>query len=127
MKKASKEFDLSIEIGFLEGLRARMPEDTETLKLLGDAYTKVGRWEEGLQVDEELARLLPNDPVVQYNLACSLSLVQKVPESAAALLSAIESGYSEWEWLLHDADLENLRKSPEFGPILELIDKRSRK
>lgn len=123
----SKNNDLSVEIAFLEGLHRQMPEDLEVLKLLGDDYTKVGRWEEGLEIDRELARLQPEDPLVHYNLACSLSLVGRLKDSAEILARAILLGYQEWKWMQQDPDLENLRKSKEFHSIATLLEKNSKK
>lgn len=116
-----KQPDLAVEIEFLEALRARMPDDEDTLKILANDYTRVGRLKEGLDVDQRLARLLPNDDVVQYNLACSLSLVGRLKESADTLLRAIELGYDDWEALLKDPDLANLRQSEEFKGIQPLV------
>lgn len=108
---------MGVEISFLEGLKQRMPSDVELLKLLGDDYTRVGRCEEGLGVDEQLARLLPSDPLVHYNLACSLSLLSRVDEAALALKRSILLGYDDLIWMESDPDLENLRKSGQFEAI----------
>ena len=102
---------------FLEGLRKRMPQNEEVLKVLGDDYTRVGRWEKGLEIDLDLARLSPEDPLVHYNLACSLSLLGNLKESAETLSKAIRLGYHDWNWLQKDPDLENLRKSSLFETV----------
>jgi tetratricopeptide (TPR) repeat protein len=124
MKKPSADkYDLSVEIEFLQGLRAQMPHDLELLKILGDDYTKAGLYEEGLNVDLELARLLPDDAVVHYNLACSFSILQRLKEAANALIKAIKLGYTEWEWLENDTDLKNLRESEEFERVRPFMKK----
>ncbi len=120
-RRGPKEQDLAIEISFLEGLRQRLPEDPDILKVLGDDYTRSGRWEDGLRVDVELSRLLPKDPLVHYNFACSLALTGKVKDAAEALLRAVQLGYREWIWIRTDPDLENLRKSPEYERIHQVI------
>ncbi len=117
----SNDHELSVELSLLEGLRKRMPEDKEVLKILAEDYTRVGRWQEGLEVDLKLSLLIPDDPMVHYNLACSLSLVNRVKESAKALTRAIELGYREWDWLRKDPDLENLRKSRDFIQVTKLL------
>ncbi len=117
---------MTIEISFLEGLRQQLPKDPEILKVLGDDYTRTGRWEDGLQIDVELARLLPRDPLVHYNYACSLALTGKVKEAADALLRAIQLGYREWVWIRTDPDLENLRKSPDYERIHQVIQSQSK-
>ncbi len=119
-KKKGQDQDLSVEISFLEGLRHQMPEDTEVLKQLGDAYTKAGCWEEGLEMDLELSQYLPRDPGVHYNLACSFSLLGQLKKSSETLVRAISLGYCDWDWLMEDPDLDNLRKSPEFERVMSL-------
>ncbi|MSU61054.1 MAG: hypothetical protein EXS31_01455 [Pedosphaera sp.] len=109
--------DLDIEIGFLEGVVRRAPEYTEALQVLGDSYTRRGRYPDGLKVDEDLARLIPDDPLVQYNLACSYSLTGSLDLSALALDKALTLGYRDFEWMVGDPDLENLRRDPAYRKI----------
>jgi len=54
------------------------PQDIETLIRLGELYSRSGRLREGLSVDLRLVTLAPVDPIVRYNLACSLSLTGRV-------------------------------------------------
>jgi predicted Zn-dependent protease len=128
MKKAfSEKNDLAVEIAFLQSLRAEMPKDVELLKVLGDDLTKVGRFREGLEIDLELSKLEPHDPVIYYNLACSFSLLGQLKESADALIRAIQHGYCEWDWLRCDSDLKNLRDSEEFDSVRPFIDKKTKR
>ena len=53
--------DLDLEISFLEGIVRRSPAYVEALQILGDDYTRRGRFSEGLRVDERLSRLRPDD------------------------------------------------------------------
>lgn len=105
---------LDVEIGFIEGLVARDPQWVEALKLLGDDYTRRGKIEEGLKVDERLASLCPHDPWVFYNLACSLSLSESYDQAFAALDRAVQLGYRDFKWLTKDPDMANLRRHPFF-------------
>ena len=65
-KKASpathRELDAKIE--FMKGLVRRDPDYVDALQLLGDHYTQRGLLQEGLKVDERLARLEPTSPLV---------------------------------------------------------------
>jgi hypothetical protein len=126
MSKPAKDKDLPVEISFLEGLRSRMPLDADVLKLLGDDYTRAKRWQEGLDIDLELARLLQTDPYVFYNLACSHSLLGNMKGSVDALKKAIQLGYSDFNYVKKDADLDNLRKSPEFKEVWTLIETKAK-
>ena len=86
--------DLDIEIDFLEGVLKRDRRYVEALQLLGDDYTRRGRFEDGLRVDRRLARLCPDDPLVYYNLACSFSLTAEYRKAANALRKAINAPIS---------------------------------
>jgi len=118
-KKLSRagQRDLDTRIGFLEGLIRRDPDYVDALQLLGDHYTQRGRYLEGLKVDERLARLEPRNALVYYNLACSYSLTEQFDLAAAALESAINLGYRDFNWLARDPDLRKLRQQPVYRDI----------
>jgi tetratricopeptide (TPR) repeat protein len=118
-----KSRDLDIRIEFVEGIVRRDPQFFEALQLLGDHYTERGRFEDGLKVDEQLAKLDPKNPLVFYNLACSYSLTDKLPDAVTALDRAISCGYRDFKWLAKDPDLRKLRKHPLFRNIREKIRK----
>jgi hypothetical protein len=109
--------DLDIEIGFLEGVVDRDPKYVEALQVLGDNYTRRGKFAEGTEIDERLSRLLPHDPTVLYNLACSYSLTKRLEQAAYALIRALDRGYNDFKWLLKDPDLQNLRDHALFKTI----------
>jgi tetratricopeptide (TPR) repeat protein len=114
--------DIDIEIGFLEGVVRRDPGYVEALEILGDDYTKRGRHEEGLAIDQKLVALKPADPGILFNLACSLSLLKRLDEAADALRQAIQLGYRDFDWLMQDPDLRKLRADERFAPIQALIE-----
>src|SRR5881227_1986579 len=101
-KKLSREQErsLDIEIGFLEGVVRRDPGYVDALQILGDDYTRRGRFEEGLRVDEKLSRLKPDDSLIHYNLACSYSLTNQCDLAAEALELALNFGYRDFKWMM---------------------------
>jgi tetratricopeptide (TPR) repeat protein len=109
--------DLDIEIGFLEGLVDRDPAYIDALQLLGDDYTKRGKYGAGLRIDQKLAVLRPRDPLVFYNLACSLCLSKEYDKATEALERAIDLGYRDFRWLAEDPDLRDLRKQAAYRRI----------
>ena len=113
--------DLDVQIGFIEGLLRRDPSYVDALQILGDNYTRRGRYADGLQVDERLARLEPRNPLVLYNLACSYALTDQFDRGIATLAKAIRHGYRDFNWLRRDPDLRQLRKHPGFAKIQRLI------
>jgi tetratricopeptide (TPR) repeat protein len=118
-KKATRQElrDMDQEILFLEGLIRRDPTYVEALQILGDDYTRRGRFSEGLKIDECLSRLRPDDALVQYNLACSYSLTVQLDLAIEALEVAINLGYRDFKWMAQDPDLGNLREHAAYKKI----------
>lgn len=117
----AEQRELDVQIDFIEGVLRRDPGYVDALQLLGDNYTKRGRYTDGLQVDERLARLEPKNPLVFYNLACSYSLTDQFDLAAKALKKALKLGYSDLKWLVRDPDLRKLRKHPAYQDIAEAL------
>ena len=114
----------SFEIRFYEQLVSSEPNFIEALSCLGDAYTRGGLFNEGLQVDLRLIQLKPNDPIVYYNLACSYSLLDERDQAFEALKKAILLGYDDFSYLFKDKDLENLRRDVRFERLMSKIRSR---
>ncbi len=119
MATKKKHEDLDFEINFFERFLEKKPDYVQALVALGDAYTKRGWYEKGLEVDKRLADLRPDDPLVFYNLACSYSLINSIGDASWALKKALDLGYRDFRWIEKDPDLENLRKSPEYQLMIE--------
>ncbi len=112
---------LKFEVEFFEALVAQDENFVEALIPLGDAYTRLGEYEKGLQVDLKLSRLRPNDSMVHYNLACSFSLLGEIDFAYDAVKKAIELGYSDIEYMLNDTDLKNVIDDDGFPDFLDRI------
>ena len=120
MGSASRR-ELDIEIEFMEGLVRRDPDYVDALQILGEHYTERGRFSEGLNVDERLARLEPENSLVFYNLACSCSLTDQFDRAALALEQALNLGYRDFTWLAKDPDLKKFRQQPAYDEIKDRI------
>jgi len=110
-----------IELAFLERLFGRLPQDILLIKALADFYTRVGRYEDGLRLDQKLGQLCPGDALVWYNLGCSLALLKKPNEAFDALQKAIALGYDNIEWMRRDEDLRSIRNDVRFRSLLQQI------
>lgn len=123
MKDEVEEIDARelVELDFLEAVAARLPDDTDVLKALGDLYTRVGRYEKGLDIDGRLAKLCPKDPQVWYNLGCSLALLKKRDAALQSLKKAVTLGYNDYEWMSRDADLKSLREENVFKSLIRKL------
>jgi tetratricopeptide (TPR) repeat protein len=109
--------NLSFQIRFFEDILSDHPDFIDVLIPLGDAYTRRGLHQKGLAVDMKLASLLPDDPVVFYNLACSHALLGSRRQALAALSRALRLGYRDREWLERDKDLDGIRHLPAFKKL----------
>jgi tetratricopeptide (TPR) repeat protein len=108
-------------VWFLEGVLENYPNYVECLMYLGNAYTAMGKYEEGLQMDLRLKRLRPCDSVVHYNLACSYSLLGKISLSLTALSKSIELGYDDIQHIENDADLDRLREEKGYKILVNKL------
>jgi Flp pilus assembly protein TadD len=109
---------------FLEVARRRRPQDTDVLGELGAVYTRLGRYEEGLEVDRLLVALAPDNPTAHYNFACSLSLCGARAAALDSLERAVELGYDDGRFLAADEDLADLRDEPRFRRLVERLGAR---
>jgi tetratricopeptide (TPR) repeat protein len=106
------------EISLFEGILERDPNSLPALLSLGELYTKIGRIGDGLAVDRKLAVIFPFEPVVHYNLACSLALSGLREDAVEALRKAVNLGYDDFEAMQNDPDLESVRDHPKFIELL---------
>ena len=113
--------DLDIEISFYEGITQDGLVYPEALELLGDAYDERGRFTDSLRIDQQLRELNPTDPLVRYNLACSLTRTGMFEQAATELEQALDLGYQDVQQLNADPDLEDLRLHPAYRRVREKL------
>jgi len=109
---------LAFEIQFYEALLADDPDFADALVPLAEAYTRAGLYDKGLDADERLARLRPDDPTVHYNLACSYALTGRKDEALHTLERAIKLGYRDVDFLMKDEDLVSLHDDERFAELI---------
>ena len=125
-KKQQQRARADFEIRFYERVLKNSPDFIECLMALGDLYTKLGLYEQGLHVDLKLSKLRPNDPIILYNLACSYSVVGQMNAAIKTIQKAIESGYDDFEHLERDQDLGNLLSDHHFREYLKIVKKKKK-
>ena len=92
--------------------------NTDVLRRQAELLSRAGDHEMALHLDRRLADRCPDDPVVFYNLACSLSMTGLVGEAIEALSRALTQGYNDFAHIEADADLDPLRDLPSFQELL---------
>ena len=121
----SRKEDPSFDIAFYESVLRREPGYEDVIELLGGLYTKTGRIADGLKMDRKLVRLQPENATARYNLACSLALCKRKADALRALLEAINLGYTDYDWMSQDPDLESLKNVREFKALLDQLKPQS--
>jgi tetratricopeptide (TPR) repeat protein len=114
----SRKEDTAFDIAFYESVLKREPGYEDVIELLGGLYTKTGRIADGLKMDRKLVKLQPDNATARYNLACSLALSKRKADALRALLEAVKLGYTDYDWMSQDPDLENLKNAREFKALL---------
>ena len=121
---ARKE-DPAFEITFYESVLKRDPRYAEVIEILGGLYTKTGRIADGLKMDRRLVKLEPANATAHYNLACSLALCHRKTDALRTLERAIALGYTDYDWMAKDPDLETLKKNQAFQALIAKLKPQS--
>jgi len=82
-----------------------------SLKAKGEADQALADYHKALASD-------PRKKLAHYNLACIYSVRRQIKEACASLQKATENGYSNWEKIKSDPELNNIRDAPCFEKIL---------
>ncbi len=121
----AKTDDPEFEIRFFESVLKRDTQYTEVVELLGCLYTKHGRIADGLKMDRRLVKLLPDNATAHYNLACSLALLKRKSAAIKSLRQAVSLGYTDFDWMQQDPDLDGLKALPAFNALLTQLKPQS--
>ena len=117
----TKTHDPEFEIRFFESVLRRDPQYATVVELLGGLYTRQGRVADGLRMDRKLVKLQPENATAHYNLACSLALSKRKSDALRELRQAVKLGYTDFDWMQQDPDLEALKHHPEFQSLLRTL------
>ncbi len=120
-EEVAEELQQNFEVGLFRKALVHDPYNVDILIYLGDAFSKRGMLQDGLEIDQRLVRVCPEEPTFYYNLACSHSLLNQLDPALEALEKAIHLGYQNFEHLKEDSDLDNLRKDYRFIQLLKNV------
>ncbi|SEM71953.1 TPR repeat-containing protein [Syntrophus gentianae] len=110
IENALKEFSLAIE---------KAPDYADAYSNRGVAYMQQRKFNKALEDLKKAKELKADSPSIRYNLACLYSLKGDVDFGLDELDASLTNGFSDYESLRKDPDLNNLRKHPEFKKVLE--------
>ncbi len=95
------------------------PEFPEALNNLALAYIGANQHDKALATFKKLIALQPDDASTCYNIAILYAMQNKVDEAIAWLKKAIDNGYDNWELIINDTDLENIRNSAAYKALVK--------
>jgi len=111
------------QVRVLEQQVDTVPEDARARMLLASRYAWLGRKIDACHHLENAVAMRPNDPNTLYNAACTYGNLQMKQEALTMLVRAVETGFTDREWISRDPDLACLHGDPEFE---RLIDEKKR-
>lgn len=110
-----------LEIDLCEHILGIDSGHLEAMVLLGDAFTRKGEFQKGLEFDLKLSQMRPENKLIRYNLACSYALTGQKDKALSCLNKAIELGYTDIEHLRQDHDLDTIKSDPRFQVIIKKL------
>jgi tetratricopeptide (TPR) repeat protein len=110
------------EIDFLARVLERDPFFVDAIRVQGNNLAAKGEYARVLQLDRRLVRLIPDDAIAWYNLACTYAVLGVVDPAFSALQRALELGYRFMNRLRQDPDLKSLRRDPRFLRLLRRFE-----
>jgi len=96
------------------------PGHTQAAGKLAQIYKAKGRYDMAISIYRQLLQNRPDcDISISYNLACLNALKNNPAEAITWLKRSIENGFSHYEFLKTDNELENIRQLPEFKDLVQ--------
>jgi tetratricopeptide (TPR) repeat protein len=117
-RRLREQSQIDFEIDFLSRVLERDPFYVDALRVQANNLAAKGQFARALQIDRRLVRLVPDNAIEWYNLACSYTVLGMVEPGFCALQRSLELGYSFVARLRRDPDLKVLRRDPRFTRLL---------
>jgi tetratricopeptide (TPR) repeat protein len=121
-RRLREQSQIEFEIDFLGRVLERDPFYVDALRTHANNLAATGQYSRALQIDRRLVRLIPDDAVAWYNLACSYTVLGMIDPAFSALQRSLELGYRYLNRLHRDPDLKALRRDPRFARLLRRFD-----
>jgi tetratricopeptide (TPR) repeat protein len=117
-RRLREQTQRDFEIEFLGRVLERDPYFVEAIRVQANNLAAKGEYTRALQLDRRLVRLIPENSIAWYNLACSYAVLGIIDPAFSALQRSLELGYQYLDRLRKDPDLKILRRDPRFVRLL---------
>ncbi len=100
--------------------RLRMhPDDSRALYMGANGLVGLGDYDRGLEWAAQALTIDGDEPMVLYNVACIQSLAHRYEDALGSLERAVRSGLKHKNWVLHDSNLDPLRRFPRYKKLIQ--------
>jgi len=117
-RRLREQTQRDFEIEFLGRVLERDPYFVEAIRVQANNLAAKGEYTRALQLDRRLVRLIPENSIAWYNLACSYAVLGMIDPAFSTLQRSLELGYRYLDRLRKDPDLKILRRDPRFVRLL---------
>ena len=93
------------------------PDDARAYTMGAVALCRLGERAASLQWAEKAVAIDPNDPGIQYNVACLFALEGETARAVDCLEAAVRAGFAHRAWVEKDPDLDSIRDDPRFKAL----------
>jgi adenylate cyclase len=101
---------------------ARHPEDSRPAQLGAGALLELGEKERAREWTARAMAIDPDDPVAQYNAACSYSRLGDTDLALDLLERCLPNlGHEKVNWSKYDSELDPVRSNPRYQKIMEAL------
>jgi tetratricopeptide (TPR) repeat protein len=97
------------------------PDNTHVWLSLGWCHKRTGRVDLAVKALERALEVEPTEPLLQYNLACYLSLVGNKERALAHLSQALKLAPRYREMVHDEPDFDPIRSDPDFEALTRVI------
>jgi adenylate cyclase len=111
--KASRELGIRNAEGY--------PDNARAVYMAANGMVALGQRERGGEWAERARSLMPDEPMVLFNVACIYSLLGRAEDAIDCLERAVRGGLTQRGWFEHDSNLNPLRSHPRFQGLLQRL------
>ncbi len=95
------------------------PDDARAHMIHAISLAQAGKVAEAKESAAKSIQLSPGDTVGLYNAACFYCQLQEKRLALTALKDAVIAGWTDYEWIKRDPDLDLLRNEPEYLEVMK--------
>lgn len=106
-------------IDFFPSFILQYPDDARARMIYACNLAEAGLKDESMVQLTKAVELDPKDAMMMFNAACTFAQLGEIRKSVAMLRNAFDTGYSNFDWVKRDSDIDPIRNDPEFIELMK--------